>query len=272
MLLYFSLLQGVALTFYFTFISFPRAQWMTTASTVTGTILEYRNDVTKHFNLSKNNTWLQKENIRLRSLLKQSRISMENQKGNDSSLVRIDDTLWKQQYDFVAATIINSTYDKRNNYFTLNIGKAQGVERGMGVFSDNGVIGIVHNSNTYYSVVKSCLTKDINIDVLIDGSGEFGILKWDGKDPLYGSMTGVSNDLTIRKGSKVVTRGGAGIFPRGIPVGVVAKTEVVEGQPLWNITVKYSVDFRKAQRAYVIRNLMRDEQKEIEAEVSVEEE
>ena len=75
-------------------------------------------------------TWLQKENIRLRNMLKQSRISMENKTGNDSSLVRINDTLWKQQYDFVAATIINSTYDKRNNYFTLNVGKAQGVERG----------------------------------------------------------------------------------------------------------------------------------------------
>lgn len=271
MLLYFALLQGIALTFYFTFISFPRAQWMTTASTVTGTMLEYRNDITKHFNLSKNNTWLQKENIRLRNMLKQSRISMENKTGNDSNLVRINDTLWKQQYDFVAATIINSTYDKRNNYFTLNVGKAQGVERGMGVFSDDGVIGIVHNSNTHYSVVKSCLTKDINVDVLIEGSGEFGILKWDGKDARYGSMTGVSNDLTIKKGSKVITRGGAGIYPRGIPVGVITKTEVIEGQPLWDITVKFSVDFRKVQRAYVIKNLLRDEQKELEANVPAEE-
>lgn len=270
MLLYFALLQGVALAFYFTFVSFPRAQWMTTASAVTGTMLDYRNDITKHFNLSNNNTWLQKENIRLRGLLKQSRISMENEIDNDSSLVRIDDTLWKQQYDFVAATIINSTYNKRNNYFTLNIGTAQGVERGMGVFSDKGVIGIVHNSNTHYSVVKSCLTKDINVDVLIEGSGEFGILKWDGKDPRYGSMTGVSNDLMIKKGSKIITRGGAGIYPRGIPVGVITKTEVIEGQPLWDITVKFSVDFRKVQRAYVIRNLLKKEQVELEANVPAE--
>lgn len=271
MLLYFGLLQGIALTFYFTFISFPRAQWMTTASAVSGTVLEYRNDITKHFNLSKNNTWLQKENIRLRKLLKQSRISMENEQSKDSNLVKINDTLWKQQYDYIAATIINSTYDKRNNYFTLNVGKAQGVERGMGVFSDKGVIGIIHNSNTHYSVVKSCLTKDINVDVLIEGSGEFGILKWEGRDPRYGSMTGVSNDLTIKKGSKVITRGGAGIFPRGIPVGTIIKTEVVEGQPLWDITVKFAVDFRKVQRAYVIKNLLKDEQKELEADVPQEE-
>lgn len=240
---------------------------MTTASAVTGTILEYRNDITKHFNLSKNNDWLQKENIRLRKMLKQSRISVDSEKGEDSNVVRIDDTLWRQQYEFVAATIINSTYNKRNNYFTLNVGKAQGVERGMGVFSDEGVVGIVHNSNTHYAVVKSCLTKDINVDVLIQGSGEFGILKWDGKDPRYGIMTGVSNDLTIKKGAKVITRGGAAIYPRGIPVGVITKTEVVEGQPLWDITVKFSVDFRKLQRVYVINNLLKLEQKELEENI-----
>ena len=64
---------------------------MTTASAVTGTILEYRNDITKHFNLSKNNDWLQKENIRLRKMLKQSRISVDSEKGEDSNVVRIDE-------------------------------------------------------------------------------------------------------------------------------------------------------------------------------------
>lgn len=192
---------------------------------------------------------------------------MDDRLSKDSSIVSIDDTLWKQQYEYVPATVINSTYDKRNNYFTLNVGKAQGIERGMGVFSDKGVIGIIHNSSTHYSVVKSCLTKDINVDVIIEGSGEFGLLKWNGRDSRYGSMTGVSNDLTIKKGSKVITRGGAGIFPRGIPVGTIIKTEVVEGQPLWDITVKFAVDFRRVQRAYVIKNLLKNEQVELEAKI-----
>ena len=79
------------------------------------------------------------------------------------------------------------------------------------------------------------------------------------------------NGQKIKKGSKVITRGGAGIFPRGLPVGTIVKTDVVEGQPLWDITVRFAVDFRRVQRAYVIKNLLKNEQKELEANVPAEE-
>lgn len=149
-------------------------------------------------------------------------------------------------------------------FFTLNVGKSHGIERHDGVFTPNGVLGVVHNVSEHYSVVKTCLTGDINIDVVIDPSGEFGILKWDGRDARYGTMTGVSNDLKIKKGAEVVTRGGAGIFPRGLPVGKIIETTAVEGKPLWNIKIKFSEDYRTVQRAYVVKNLLSEEQTNLE--------
>ena len=255
-------MQGVALALYFTFVHFPRSQYLTTASQISGSILEIRNDITKHFALSQNNTNLQEENIRLMEEANaMSFISLDN------GLVKIDDTLHKQQYSYVPATVINSTYDKRNNYFTLNIGSEQGVKRGMGVFSGKGVVGVIHNTSKYYSVVKSCLTDDINIDIMIKKSGQFGLLKWNGKDPRRGTMSGVSNDLDVKKWAMVVTRGGGGIFPRGIPVGKVERTDVVEGKPLWDITLLYSEDYRSLQRVYVVKNLLLEEQRELEAQI-----
>ena len=105
-----------------------------------------------------------------------------------------------------------------NNYFTLNTGELQGIERVMGVFSQKGIVGIIHNTSEHYSVVKSVLTKDINIDVLILPVKLYGFLKWDGKDPRRGSITGISNDLNIKKGSRVITRGASGVFPKGLLV------------------------------------------------------
>ena len=113
-LLFFALLQGFALSIYFTFVHFPRSQYLTTASAVSGSILEVRNDVTKHFDLSENNTNLQKQNIALMDSLPSSFIQLDN------GLVKIDDTLFQQQYEYIPAIVINSTHDKRNNYFTLN--------------------------------------------------------------------------------------------------------------------------------------------------------
>ncbi len=260
-LLFFAILQGIALSLYFTFIRFPRSQYLTTASAVSGSVLSVRNDITKHFNLSENNSNLQTENIRLMEQLPSSFIQLEN--GN----VKINDTLHHQQYTYIPGTIINSTHDKRNNYFTINIGKKQGVKRGMGVFSSNGVVGVIHNSSNHFAVVKSCLTSNINIDILIEKTGQFGFLKWDGRDARRGTMWGVSNDTKVEKWSKVVTRGGGGIFPRGLTVGKVESTDVVEGKPLWDITILFSENYRTLQRVYVVKNLLLEEQQELESQI-----
>jgi rod shape-determining protein MreC len=259
--LVFAFLQGLALSTYFTYLNFPRAQYLTSASIVNGQILTVKNDVTKHFNLSYNNYKLQKENISLRKRLPQSFIPIQ------SNVFKIDDTLFHQQYEYIAATVINSTFDKRNNYFTLNIGSSQGIRRGMGVFSDKGIVGIVHNSSAHFSVVKSVLTEAINIDVMIESTGAFGLLKWDGGNPKVGSISGISNDMKMKRWSKIVTRGGSGIFPRGLAVGIVSSFTPVEAKPLWDISFYYSEDYRKIQRVYVIKNLLKYEQKELEAQI-----
>ena len=264
--LLFALLQVFSLTLYINYLTFPRNQYLTTASSFIGKTIEIENDLTKHFNLSKNNLALQKENILLRKKLKMSLYKLEE------GFIKVNDTLFQQQYSYIPATVINLTVSKRNNYFTLNIGRKQGVYRGLGVFSDKGVVGVIHNTSEHYSVVKSVLTKDINIDVTIEPIGLFGLLKWNGRDARRGSISGISNDLRIKKGSKVVTKGGSGIFPKGLSVGTVEKINPIEGEPLWDVVVKFSENFRTIQRVYVVKNLMIEEQKNIENQIPEDEE
>jgi rod shape-determining protein MreC len=264
--LIFILLQIFALSTYFTFLNFPRSQYMTSASYVSGKMLTARNEVTKYVNLGKTSTILQKQNKYLREHLPMSFIRMEN------GWVKINDTLFHQQYEYIPAKVINSTVTRANNYFTLNIGWGQGVKRGMGVFSDKGVVGIIHTSSEHFSIVKSVLTEDINIDVQIEPIGLFGLLKWDGKDPRRGQISGISNDLSIKRWSKVITRNGSGIFPHGIPVGKVEKLKTVEGKPIWDVVIRYAEDFRTVQRVYVIKNLLLEEQEKLEAQIPEDEE
>jgi rod shape-determining protein MreC len=264
--LYFALLQGIALSTYFTYLSYPRSQYLTTASVVSGQLLTYRNDVTKHFQLPYNNRKLQYENIQLRQRLPESFIKVQG------ALFKIDDTLQRQQYEYIPAVVINSTVNKRNNYFTLSSGKSSGIYRGMGVFSNKGIVGIIHNVSDHFAVVKSVLTEDINIDVMVEKNGVFGLLKWNGKNPKIGTISSISNDLNLKKWSKIVTRGGSGIFPRGLPVGKIKSLKTVEGKPLWDVEIYYSEDYRKLQNVYVIKNLMLNEQKELEKKIPSDEE
>lgn len=259
--LFFALLQLFSLTLYVNYLAFPRNQYLTTASLFTGKLLEAENKFTKHMNLSVNNLALQKENIQLRKKLKSSLYKISGE------FIEVSDSLYQQQYSYIPATVINSTVSKRNNYFTLNIGRRQGVYRGLGVFSDKGIVGVIHNTSEHYSVVKSVLTKDINIDVIIKPIGLFGLLKWNGRDARRGSISGISNDLKIKKWSKVLTKGGSGIFPRGLSVGVVEKINPINGEPLWDVVVKFSENFRTLQRVYVVKNLMIKEQKDLESKI-----
>ncbi|MCE3295089.1 MAG: hypothetical protein K0R65_803 [Crocinitomicaceae bacterium] len=255
----FVILQAVALYLYVNYMSFPKSQYLTSASIVTGNILKAKNDVTKLLNLSRTNSILQKKIIELRKERPESFFKM------DRDLFKINDTLFQQQYEYIPATVINSTFDKRNNFFTLDVGRAQGIQREMGVFSDKGVVGIVHFTSEHYCVVKSVLTENINIDVMVENNGAFGLLKWTSQHARYGNISGISNDMRVKKWSKVVTRGGAGIFPKGIPVGKIAKIKSVEGKPLWDIEILFAEDFRKIQSVYVIKNLFKAEQEKLES-------
>lgn len=264
-LLFFALLQGFALTVYFTFSNYPRSQYLTTASDVSGTIMDWRNDITKHFALSGSNKQLQYENRWLREQLLANKLSLLAPVGIDSVVIKKEDFV--QRFEYIPGGIISSSFNRRNNYFTLNIGSKQGVKRGMGVISSKGVVGVIHNVSEHFSVIKSCLTKDINVDIMINNSGEPGFLKWNGGDPRRGSMAGVSNDRSIKKWSKIVTRGKSGIFPRGIPVGMVEKSTPVEGYPIWDVTILFAENYRTVQYVYVIKNIMKTEQELLEATI-----
>jgi len=259
--LFFAGLQIASLYVYFSSLNFPRSQYFTTASSFGGKLWTFQNYITRYAHLDETNSKLLQKLKVLREKLPESYIQVGR------GLVKINDTLHRQQFEYIPATVINGTFDKQNNYLTINIGSNQGLKKEMGVFSEDGIVGIVQVVSEHYALVKTILSKNINADVMIQKSGAIGLLKWETKNDKTANISGVSNDIGIKKWSKVVTRGGAGIFPRGIPVGQVLRVSPIEGKPLWNIEIKLGVNFRAIQKVYVIKNLLLEEQKKIESKI-----
>ena len=253
-------LQAFTIYTYVQYLSFPQSQYLTSASYFGGKSFALRYGIMKHFELENTNEKLQLENIALRKK------TINNLYQINRHLFQVSDTTYAQQYDFISCFITNSNTGKLNNYFTIDGGNLQGIKRGMGVFSQKGVVGVIHNTSDHYSVVKSVLTQNINIDVLILPINLTGVLKWDGKDPRRCSIT-LSFNYKIRKGSKVVTKGGSGVFPKGLLVGYVEKALPVEGMPLQDVVVRFSEDYRRLDRVYVIKNLFIEEQHNLEKKI-----
>ena len=255
--LVFAFLQVVALSMYFSFLNYPNARFLTTTNGITSVFMEMRFSITQHFHLEQANMKLQEENIQLRRQLTMSFIPLQ------SGLYKIDDTLYSQQYTYLPAAVINSTFDKENNYLTINAGHYQGIKEGMGVFNEDGIVGIIFSVSDHYSLVKSLLTSKINLDVLLP-NGSFGLLKWDGRDPTLAQVTGIANDIKIKKGDLVVSRGSKLRFPKNYPVGRIHSFNRVNGNSLWEINIKLAVDFRKITHVYIIKNLLDTEQEKLE--------
>jgi len=263
--LLFVALQFIALSNYFTYSYFPRSQYLTTANNVTGALWETENEFTKYVNLGNSNRDLSFANKRLREKLPQSFIKL------DYNQIKIDDTLYQTQYKYTPATVLNSTYDKANNFLTLNIGSKQGVKRGMGVICDKGVVGVVFKVSTHYSLVKSVLSTNPNIDVMLEEDGSFGLLKWTIRNARFANLSGISNDLPVKKWGAVLTRGGGGVFPRGIAVGKVYKVLPIEGRAQWDVQILLATNFKKLQNVYVIKNILKNEQRQLESVITNEE-
>ncbi|RFC54140.1 rod shape-determining protein MreC [Brumimicrobium aurantiacum] len=259
--LVFLFFQVVALSSYFSVMSFPRTKFFNSSSAIVATLLSWERDVVKYLYLDEANRKLQAENALLEKRIQDNFISI------DSSTAKINDTLNKLSFEHIPATVINSSHDYANNYFTIDAGSEKGIQKKMGVVSSDGIVGIVYDVSKSFAIVKSILTKDINISASIDDSYAHGLIKFDAKDPRNVMLTGFSNDIEVEIGSKVMARGSGGYFPQGEPIGLVKKVEPVEGKPMWDITVELHQDMRKLRYVYVIKNIHQLELNNLEKDI-----
>jgi rod shape-determining protein MreC len=259
--LVFLLLQLFALGTYFYWVSYPRTRFLNTSNQIVGTFLTWQRDVTKHLYLDKENKKLMEQMAELKEKLPMAFVAI------DSSVVKIEDTLHKKSFELIPATVTNSSFSKTNNFFTINAGRLKGVQPKMGVMTNDGAVGIVYDVSDHYAVVKSILTEDINISASVEHNKAHGIIKYLDKDPQRVTLTGISNDIKIKKHAEVNARGSGGYFPPGTPIGIVEKLEPIEGRPLWDITVRLHQDMRRLHYVYVIKHIFKQELENLEAAI-----
>lgn len=164
-----------------------------------------------------------------------------------------NDTLYRQEYEFMNGKAINSSVNKRNNYLTLNIGAQQGITHDMAVITSDGIVGIVKDVSENFSSAMSILHKDVRVNCQLKKDGTYGPLIWDGKDYRFSNLTDIPTSARIKKGDTVITSSLSGIFPEGIMVGIVDSYEQRPNESFYTVKVKLSADFKKINYVSVIK-------------------
>jgi rod shape-determining protein MreC len=215
-------------------------------------ILKTKSDINEYFNLKEVNAQLAQENARLNNAL-----TFEHQKKN-LYIEKKSDSLKTHQFEFIAAKVINVSSRRANNYLTINKGTDDSVREFMGVVSPQGLVGRVKKSSEHFSTVISLLHDRMYISSKIKTKNIDGTIGWDGKNPRIVNLRHVPIHHTVAKGDTVITSGYNAIYPEGIMIGIVQKSEINE-RAEYEIDVLLSTDFSTLTYVYVINNKLKPE-------------
>jgi rod shape-determining protein MreC len=202
--------------------------------------LDYVHD---YFHLAEANKQLREENVDLRN-------KMEN------CLVKSDSC--KAGYSYISAEVIENSVKLTNNFFMLNRGSKQGIEKEMTVITSKGIAGIVQETTENFSLALSVLNSNFRLSGKVKKNGAMGSLMWDGKYYDKILLKDVPAHYDIADGDTVISY--SPDFPEGTLVGFIKDFSKNNDDGFYTITLKLATDFNKLHNVYVVNNLLKQEQ------------
>lgn len=164
----------------------------------------------------KENQFLKAENRRLRLVSERARsLEIENR-----LLAKLLNYARPDEENLVTARVVAEEGDAFSHSLIAYTGKDSTAQKGQIVLTEKGVVGRLDKVGQLYS--KILMITDINshIPVMIENTRVRGILA--GDNELNPKLVFTPLSANIQEGDRVVTSGVAGVFPAGLPVGVVS--------------------------------------------------
>jgi rod shape-determining protein MreC len=232
--------------------------YLNSSNILIGKIYDRYDGFVRYWNLNEVVDSLSKENAKLKS-------SLYNRPGGAAPNYELSpDTAQSPKYQLIEARVINNSISSRNNNLTIDKGKNQGIEKGMGIISSNGIVGIVTGISNSFSRVMSILHSDARISASIKRTNYFGSLVWKGFNPQKMHLEAIPKHANIQLGDTVQTSGYSHIYPEGIMIGVIEKFRIDKGGNFYTIEVKLRNDLSNLQQVYTIQNMLKHEQMKLE--------
>lgn len=258
------LLLGVSLTLTVKSHSYHRSQYINSSNAVSGYTYSQINSVKEYFGLRQKNEDLAKENARLKEILFNKKDTVLEGK------ITVPHIL--SDYVVRQAKVVKNSYNKQENFLTLNRGNFEGIKTDMAVVSDKGVVGIIEKTSKNFSTVISILNTTFSNDngsglnAKIKNSDYYGSITWDGKNAGYVQLSDVPKLVSLKKGDTIVTGSQSEIFPENIPIGKIDKIFEEKGTNKYVINVRLFNDMTSLGYVYIVEKKKKKEKQALETE------
>ncbi len=207
-------------------------------------------EIREFFLLRNTNEELAQENAFLKEQLKASYFEAVHKV--DSSRY---DTLYRQMYSYICASVISNSTDNKENVVLLDAGRKSGVEEDMAVITSNGIVGIVKSVSPHFATITSVLTEGNRISVKISGYDYIGSVTWDGLRYDEALLVDIPAHINVRVGDKIETSGYSLAFPAGVPVGTVSRVLTKAGSDFHQLKIQFSQNYKKIDKVFIVKNI-----------------
>lgn len=200
--------------------------------------LDMRRSVAENVSLHQKVATLTTENLKLRQ--------------SDSDLRRLRSLLGYSEQFALQTTMAEAVMLDTSSRFKsiiIDRGSSAGVEVNDAIVNANGLIGRVVLTTNDMAKVQLIIDSNCAVGVLTERTRRQGVLRGDGGGGAQ--LYDVPSLADVQPGDTVLTAGIDGIYPKGIPVGIVVKSD--RGPDLFkNIKVKPAVDFGSIEEVMVL--------------------
>lgn len=223
------------------------ASFLNSSNEAAASLTRTSNNVSDYFQLTEVNERLMLENEKLQQELRVLRT-------DKSSFL---DTV--NQYQVIAAKVINNTFDRSTNFVTIAAGRKDSVEVGMGVISSFGVVGQVKSVTKNFATIYSLLHPKLLVSSKVKRTETKCTVQWDQEAYDRASLKYIPRHIKLKKGDSIVTSGFNSVFPENILVGVVDDLNLEEHMTFYEAKVKLATDFTSLYQVFVIKDLFKEE-------------
>ncbi len=192
------------------------------------------------------------ENVALRN--KVASLTTENLKlrQSGSDMRRLRSLLaYSEQFDFetsMAQTIMLET-SGRFKSIIIDSGSANGVEVNDIIANASGLVGRVVLTTKDLAKVQLVNDNNCSVGALVERTRRQGVVRGSGGNLVQ--MFDIPSLSDVQPGDRILTAGIDGVYPKGIPIGTVVRSE--PGQSLFKtVTVRPAVDFGTIEEVIVI--------------------
>ena len=193
------------------------------------------------------------ENRQLKEQIDQLRLEQVRLNQDAEQAHRLQAVLsFKERYisKTVAAQVIGSSGSDQSRSVYIDKGASDGIEQDMAVITADGVVGKVLSVFPSTSLVLLINDQSSGVGAILEKSRLQGVLRGTPNGEVM--LERVMGDEQVVPGETLLTSGGDQIFPKGLPLGRVAKVAGTDSGLFLNIKVKPAASLGRLEEVLVV--------------------